>query len=211
MLLANPTLSVKGKGTKAVSSKFGSSDKLTAQSEKSQGSNNSDEISSDESSSEFSFPNSSDSVEDSNGRDSTWSISKYVKSKVNTSTSKAAVLSAKEGAVSCVKRKSGLSTASKDDQNITSERSGEVDNVSNMVQSVLGGWSGSEITYFRMLHPIFGQNFCSISELIRTKNCFEVYEYANHVIDDPTIDAHSSRQRLLAGKKKKKSMRYENA
>ena len=33
------------------------------------------------------------------------------------------------------------------------------------------GWTGAEVTYFRMLHPVFGHNYCSIAELIRTKSC----------------------------------------
>ena len=36
------------------------------------------------------------------------------------------------------------------------------------------GWNGKEVTLFRMLQPIFGYNYCSISKLIETKSCQEV-------------------------------------
>ena len=36
------------------------------------------------------------------------------------------------------------------------------------------GWNGKEVTLFRMLQPIFGYNYCSISKLIETKTCQQV-------------------------------------
>ena len=171
----------------------------TVQLDKGPGSNNSDEISSDESSSESSFPISSDSVDDSNG--GRWSHSvcpgskgSVVKSKERATTSKESTTTLKESGTK------GKSVASAGSQKSTSE-------VISDSGIPLAGWNGSEITYFRMLHPIFGQNFCAISELLRTKSCFEVFEYAQHVADDATISKHSARERRLAGKKKKKSMR----
>lgn len=153
--------------------------------DKGPGSNNSDDISSDESSSESSFPISSDSVDDSNGY----------------SGSKGSVLRSKERATTSKESSTkGKTVSSAVCQKSTSD-------VTSDIVIPLAGWNGSEITYFRMLRPIFGQNFCAISELLRTKSCFEVFEYAQHVADDATIGKHSTRQRRLAGKKKKKSMR----
>ena len=68
-------------------------------------------------------------------------------------------------------------------------------------------WDGSEITYFRMLHPIFINNFCAIAELLRTKTCLEVFEHAQCVAGETGVGKLGSRDRRLAAKKKKKSMR----
>ncbi len=35
------------------------------------------------------------------------------------------------------------------------------------------GWSGQDITLFRMLQPIYGHNYCVIAEVM-TKTCYEV-------------------------------------
>ncbi len=64
-------------------------------------------------------------------------------------------------------------------------------------------WNGSETTYFRMLHPIFVNNFCAIAELLRTKTCLEVFEHAQCV----AMEMGKPKDRRLAAKKKKKSMR----
>ncbi|XP_064395544.1 histone-lysine N-methyltransferase E(z)-like isoform X1 [Halichondria panicea] len=64
-------------------------------------------------------------------------------------------------------------------------------------------WNGSETTYFRMLHPIFVNNFCAIAELLRTKTCLEVFEHAQCV----AMEMGQPKDRQLAAKKKKKSMR----
>ncbi|XP_076121233.1 histone-lysine N-methyltransferase EZH1 [Alosa pseudoharengus] len=39
-------------------------------------------------------------------------------------------------------------------------------------------WSGAEESLFRVLHGTYFNNFCSISKLIGTKNCRQVYEFA---------------------------------
>lgn len=36
------------------------------------------------------------------------------------------------------------------------------------------GWNGQEVTLFRMLHPIFGHNYCAIAEIISSKTCHQV-------------------------------------
>ncbi len=65
------------------------------------------------------------------------------------------------------------------------------------------GWTGAEVTFFYMLHPVFGHNYCTISELIRTKTCHEVYEYAQLVMGDALPGQGVGK----VGKKKKKNMR----
>ncbi len=64
-------------------------------------------------------------------------------------------------------------------------------------------WNGSEVTYFRMLHPIFVNNFCAISQLLCSKTCVEVFEYAQRV----AMEIRKPKSKRLAAKKKKKSMR----
>lgn len=190
---------------------MGTSDQMATsenvQTEKGLSSNNSDEPSSDESSSESSFPNSSDSVDDSNGGNIVLSHSGYPGSKDSAVKSKEKASTSKDSGTSGIKGKSVLSTTDKEAQKSTSDPSGDASTMQSTASPSMAGWNGSEITYFRMLHPIYGQNFCSISELIRTKSCFEVFKYAQHVADDVTIGKHSARERRLAGKKKKKSMR----
>lgn len=69
------------------------------------------------------------------------------------------------------------------------------------------GWTGAEVTYFQLLHPIFGHNYCTIAELLRTKNCSEVYKYSQLVSADLLLK-HGGRIKRLAAKKKKRNMRF---
>lgn len=66
------------------------------------------------------------------------------------------------------------------------------------------GWTGTEVTYFTMLHPLFGHNYCSMAELIGTKTCHEVYQYAQLATGD-ALPGQGVGQSV--GKKKKKNMR----
>jgi len=54
-----------------------------------------------------------------------------------------------------------------------------------------------------MLHPVFGHNYCTISELISTKSCMAVFEYAQQLMGD-ALPGHGVGR---VGKKKKKNMR----
>ncbi len=74
----------------------------------------------------------------------------------------------------------------------------------NMIVMETSEWNGSEITYFRMLHPIFVNNFCDIAKLLRSKTCIEVFEHAQCVAME--VRKPKDRRRLIS-KKKKKSMR----
>ena len=38
------------------------------------------------------------------------------------------------------------------------------------------GWTGQEVTLFRMAHPIFGHNYCAVAKIITTKTCHQVYK-----------------------------------
>lgn len=67
------------------------------------------------------------------------------------------------------------------------------------------GWSGSEITFFRLLHPTFRHNYCAIAELLGSKSCREVFEQAQAV--GPVVVSRGERRRFLRGKRKKKNMR----
>ncbi len=43
------------------------------------------------------------------------------------------------------------------------------------IETLPEGWTGQEVTLFRMLHPIYGHNYCAIAEIITTKTCHQVY------------------------------------
>ena len=74
-------------------------------------------------------------------------------------------------------------------------------------QPVPPGWTGAEVTYFGLLRPIFGHNYCTIAELLRTKTCQEVYCYSQEVLGDSSLGQWEGPKRLTA-KKKKRNMRY---
>ena len=71
------------------------------------------------------------------------------------------------------------------------------------------GWTGAEVTHFRLLHPIFGHNYCVIAEVLQTKRCQEVYEYSQRV-SGTLLLGQPERVRRLAGKKKKRNMRFDS-
>lgn len=67
------------------------------------------------------------------------------------------------------------------------------------------GWNGAEVTYFTMLHPLFGHNYCSLAELISTKTCYQVYQYAQLASGD-ALPGQGVGAGCI-GKKKKRNMR----
>ena len=48
----------------------------------------------------------------------------------------------------------------------------KLEDLPNQLRSV--EWNGAESTLFRVLHETFLNNFCAISQLIKTKSCQEV-------------------------------------
>ena len=80
-------------------------------------------------------------------------------------------------------------------------------NLSPSKQPIPPGWTGAEVTYFGLLRPIFGHNYCTIAELLRTKSCQEVYGYSQQVLGDSSLGQWEGPRRLTA-KKKKRNMRY---
>eukprot|EP00731_Ephydatia_muelleri_P024839 Em0016g1110a len=67
------------------------------------------------------------------------------------------------------------------------------------------GWTGAEVTHFRLLQPIFGHNCCTIAELIPTKTCLQIYDYTQAVTTNVTLDP--AEIKILTTKKRKKNMR----
>ncbi len=75
---------------------------------------------------------------------------------------------------------------------------------SKEVEELPPGWTGAEVTYFRLLHPIFVHNYCTIAELLRSKSCLEVFHYSQQAGSDLLQDKGTRR---FNSKKKKRNMR----
>ena len=69
------------------------------------------------------------------------------------------------------------------------------------------GWTSTEVTVFTMLHPIYGHNYCTIAELLHTKTCWEVYQYAQLSAGDDLPGQSVGTVNKKTKKKKKKNMR----
>ena len=60
-----------------------------------------------------------------------------------------------------------------------------------------------------MLHPIFGHNYCTLAEMVRTKTCRELYQYGRGVSAELLRENGEGQERAqLVNKKKKRNMRF---
>lgn len=85
---------------------------------------------------------------------------------------------------------------------------GEDDTKPEVKEELPDGWTGAEVTYFRILHPVFGHNYCTMAEMIRTKTCRQLYEYGRVVSAELLLQHGECMERQqLVGKKKKRNMR----
>ena len=83
------------------------------------------------------------------------------------------------------------------------------DTTQGVTAEVPDGWTGAEVTYFRILHPVFGHNYCMMAGIIRTKTCQQLYEYGCAVSAELLQQHGESMERpQLVGKKKKRNMRW---
>ncbi|XP_046859060.1 histone-lysine N-methyltransferase E(z)-like [Xenia sp. Carnegie-2017] len=67
-------------------------------------------------------------------------------------------------------------------------------------------WDGAESSLYRVLRPVYQSHFCTISKLIKTKTCFEVYQHSLHEgqEEDPVPEFEDANQK--AKKKRKHRM-----
>jgi len=151
-------------------------------------------VSSDESDSESSFVDSNDS--DDEGESGNMATPMELTKSTHAS---------RIGVKQVTPPKNSMSSAKGD-----AKAAGSKNKDSGETEDLLPGWTGAEVTYFRLLHPVFGHNYCAIAELLQTKKCQEVFEYSQKVSGTLLLDQPERVRRLgrLAGKKKKRNMRY---
>jgi histone-lysine N-methyltransferase EZH2 len=90
---------------------------------------------------------------------------------------------------------------------VTTSATALSENVKGTENEIPDGWNGSEVTMFRMLHPLFGHNYCTLAEMIRTKTCRELYQYGRRVSAELLRLNGEAQERQLPSKKKKRNMR----
>jgi hypothetical protein len=71
-------------------------------------------------------------------------------------------------------------------------------------EHVSSSWTGSEVSLFRVIRPLFVRNFCAISRIINTKTCTEVYDFVQEEQEGSEIDSSQNTDTTPRKQKKRK-------
>ncbi|XP_065175411.1 histone-lysine N-methyltransferase EZH2-like [Sycon ciliatum] len=81
---------------------------------------------------------------------------------------------------------------------------------SGSLSSYSSGWIPAEESAFRVLRPLFPSNYCTLAEVLRTRTCEEVWQFALHdPCDVVEEDVQEEEQQAPARKRRKKNQKQK--